>query len=603
MLKSVKYSIVLCCCLFLFLNTKAKNDSKSAKITHMELGYPAPAIPFYHFIAHVELSDSCFVEVETMVDEKMIRTTQIHSPDQMGPLNQPELSMRPPSAKTVAYNNKLYKSFYLVGRVRWEPGESYTIGLNIRQKEAVQRSDEDIIITLSEELSAPDEAQVFDRNWKDYKSIVVSETAGHDRKNEPVDVLLAFYPDESQQLKREVRVLSVDAETHELKEVVSQVYDVREYLKEDDLAPDDEGQPTREVPLWLPTRTARVAFLADVPAHTSKVFLIFYNNADAPMKYYKTDLQVQGEEPGLQINNDWINASLHENSGHLEEIRLQHRPNNPLFHRLETNGAIHWNPGIYVPPEPWSHTSDWLTPNHKSVIGPVITKTEVWAPMRKVPEVDASVRYEFFPGVPYFFSSTTMRVKKDVQALAFRNAEIVFKRELMTHAAWYDAIRDTIMVYNVSDMPDLNDLKLEADLPWITFYNEHTNVGFAGIQLNYANAGIESEPRLLNPFCHVTAGPWIYWARGLSHPYLSANMQQVIPVLKGTFYTEKWAYLMYETDGDMPYKPVLNWKDILSDPLRVRISEKVDDRVAKTLKEVYMDEGKSGWEGRDTGKH
>ena len=43
-------------------------------------------------------------------------------------------------------------------------------------------------------------------------------------------------------------------------------------------------------------------------------------------------------------------------------------------------------------------------------------------------------------------------------------------------------------------MPELMDLLMEADVPWITFYNDKEGVGFAGIQLSYANAGLESAP-------------------------------------------------------------------------------------------------------------
>jgi hypothetical protein len=38
-------------------------------------------------------------------------------------------------------------------------------------------------------------------------------------------------------------------------------------------------------------------------------------------------------------------------------------------------------------------------------------------------------------------------------------------------------------------------------------------------------------------------------------------------------------------------------------PLRVQLVEEVDDRVSKTVTEIYIDKGKSGWEGRETGKH
>jgi hypothetical protein len=180
---------------------------------------------------------------------------------------------------------------------------------------------------------------------------------------------------------------------------------------------------------------------------------------------------------------------------------------------------------------------------------------------------------------------------------------MVFKRELITHAAWYDAVRDTIIVYDVANMPDLTDLKMDADVPWITFFNKEKGIGFAGIQLSYANAGIESSPRLLNSFFYITAGPWVYWARGLSHPFLSSNMQQVVPALKGNVFSEKWAYMVYEIDkNNEPFTAILNWQKLLTHPLKIQLVEEVDNRVSKTLQEVFMDKGKSGWEGRETHK-
>ncbi len=321
-------------------------------------------------------------------------------------------------------------------------------------------------------------------------------------------------------------------------------------------------------------------------------------------KVYKTDLRVQGEAPGLQIDNSLLSAVLHPNSGHLDQITLKSKPDYPLFHRKETNGAVHWNPEIYTPPKPWTHTSDWKPPQHVySLVGPVISFSEVWGNLRDIPQVDASVRYEFYPSRPYFISSTSLRINETVQALALRNAEIVFKRELITTAAWYDVVRDSVITYDVSKMPDLTDIKMEADIPWISFYNEEKGIGFAGIQLSYDNAGLESRPRLLNPYFYITGGPWIYWARALSLSFLASNMQQIIPVLKGNFFAERWAYLVYETaKGGKPYAPVLEWQKRLTSPLRVQLVEEVDDRVSKTVTELFVEKGKSGWEGRDTKK-
>jgi hypothetical protein len=586
------------------LHAQKGKEPRELAISQIELGYPVPAIPFYHFRANISLTQPSIIEVEAAVDGKVLRAVEIRRDGDMEEMDRLPVGSRSPSGTSVAQDGTVYKDLSVTGWVMWEPGKEYNIRISLRMKKSIHPAADDILLSATKMVKAPDRIKVFDKSWKAYKSVVISETAGISRTKEPVEVLLAFYPDEAMQLTRDIRVVAIDPVTHEPVEVISQVYDVQEYLVEDDLGPDDNGKPSRQVPLWLPTVSARVAFLADVPARTSRVFLVYYNNPDAMAKSYQTDLRVQGEEPGLQIDNDVFNVVLHPNSGHLDQITLKSKPQASLYHRLETNGAVHWNPDIYAPPRPWTHTADWKQPNTiKTVAGSVIARSEVGDHLREMPEAEASVRYEFYPGVPYFISSTCMRINESVNCLALRNAEIVFKRELITHAAWYDVIRDTVMVYDVANMPDLSDLRMEADVPWITFFNKENGIGFAGIQLSYANAGIESPLRLLNPFFYITAGPWIYWARGLSHPFLSANMQQVVPVLKGNVFTEKWAYLIYETgQGDEPWKPVLDWQKRLTQPLRLQLVEEVDERVSKTLQEIFMDEGKSGWEGRDTHK-
>ena len=588
----------------LTVSAQKSNSVKELTIAKIELGYPCPGIPFYHFKADLELPQSSIIEVEAAVDGKVLRATDLRREDDNEDMNKPPLSERPPSGYSLSQDGTHYKNLSVVGWVKWQPGQDYNIKITVRIKKAVKAAADDVFITSGKTVKAPQGVTTFSKEWKSYKSVVLSETAGINRTNEPVEVLLAFYPDEAQQLTRDIRVMAVDPVTHALTEVVSQVYDIQEYLKEDDLAPDKNGNPTRKVPLWLPTVTARVAFLADVSAKSSRVFLVYYNNPNATDKLYHTDLRVQGEAPGLQIDNNIFSVVLHPNSGHLDQMTLKSNPESPFFHRLETNGAVHWNPDIYAPPRAWTHSAAWQPPRSiKTVAGSVIAKSEVWDNLRDMPEVDASVRYEFYPGVPYFISSTCMRINETVNCLALRNAEMVFKRELITQAAWYDVVRDKVVVYDVSNMPDLTDLKMEADVPWITFFNKEKGIGFAGIQLNYSNASIESPVRTLNPFFYITAGPWIYWARGLSHPFLSSNMQQVVPALKGNVFSEKWAYMVYKIGEDSdPFAAIIDWQKRLTQPLRIQLVEEVDDRVSKTLQEVFMDKGKSGWEGRDTHK-
>jgi len=603
--KSLFKAAVLLAILFAFFDINAKEVTKELNIKHIELGAPQPAIPFYHFIAEIELADPSIIEVQAEVNGKTLRATDLHRIKDEKEMDRPPISHRPPSGYGLSQDATLYKDLHVVGWVKWEPGKDYSIKISVRVKKNVKAGDSDVWLTKTETVKAPGNIAVFDPAWKNYKSVVVTETAGIERKAEPVEVLLAFYPDEAFDLKREIRVVEVNPETHVLTDVPSQVYDLQNYLVEDNLDPDANGKPTRDVPIWLPTVSARVAFMADIKANKSKVYLVFYNNDKALVKVYDSNLKVQGEMPGVNVDNGKISIALHPKSGHFDQLTLKTKPEFPLFHRMETNGAIHWNPEIYSPPKPWTHTADWNPPQNINLIsGPVTAVTELWGSLRDIPEVDASVRYQFYPNVPYFISSTSLRINETMNCIALRNGEIVFKRELMTHAAWYDVIRNKVISYDVTDMPDLTDLKMEADVPWITFYNEKEKIGFAGIQLDYSNSGLESRERLLNPFIYITGGPWIYWARALSLTFLSSNMQQMVPALKGNYFAEKWAYLVYEIKDDAnPYQPVLEWQKRLLNPLRVHLVEEVDDRVSKTVHELFIDKGKSGWEERETGKH
>ncbi|MEZ5103955.1 MAG: hypothetical protein R2757_05640 [Draconibacterium sp.] len=582
-----------------------KETAKELHVKSIELKPPVPAIPFYHFVAQVELAEPSIIEVKAEVNGKALRFNDLHKHISDDDLNYPALTHRPPSGYGLSEDGTLYQNFDVVGWLKWQPGEKYTIKLTVRVKKDIKADENDIWLSKTETLTAPENIVVFDPAWKNYKSVVVSETAGIERKSEPVEMLLAFYPDEAFDLKREIRVVAVEPDTYRLTEVPSQVYDIQKYTVEDDMAPDKNGEPTREVPLWFPTISARVAFMADVMPNQSKVYLVFYNNDKALAKIYDTSLRVQGEMPGVSIENGNISVVLHPNSGHVDQVTLNEKPDFPLFHRMETNGAVHWNPGIYSPPRPWTHTADWKPPHHVNLIsGPVTAITELWGNLREIPEVDASVRYKFYPNVPYFISSTAMRINDTINCIALRNGEIVFKRELMTHAAWFDVIRNKVITYNVATMPDLTDLMMQDDVPWITFYNEEEGIGFAGIQLNYVNSGLEARERLLNPFMYITGGPWIYWARALSLPFLSSNMQQMVPALKGNYFAEKWAYLVYPiTDKTNPYKAVEEWRTRLMNPLRTHLVEEVDERVSRTVHEIFIDEGKSGWEERDTKKH
>ena len=56
-------------------------------------------------------------------------------------------------------------------------------------------------------------------------------------------------------------------------------------------------------------------------------------------------------------------------------------------------------------------------------------------------------------------------------------------------------------------------------------------------------------------------------------------------------------------DKNNPEEAVVEWMKQLKNPLRVQLVEEVDERVSRSVHEVYMDDGKSGWEERETSKH
>ena len=586
--------------LFLTIQLSVAN-SQRIEIVNAEFEFPNPAFPYYHFLVEANLSDSSYVDATVRINGRELRFTELFSDAEFArkDLNHPAISHRPPSAYALSENNQQYKDIVLVGWYRWEPGQEYAMEINVRFKESEDKTENDRIVTATTTVRAPQNVETFSGDWKNYKSIVVSETAGIDRTDEPVEVLLPFYLDESSHIKKDIRVVAYDQISRKGTEIPSQIFDVMTYSEKDDPETHTRKGSGENVPYWHPTRTARLTFLADVPAHTSQIYLVYYNNPEAVKKDYPTDLSVAGNDSiGTIIINEYFRAVLDPKSGALQQIALNSRPEAPLFHGRETNGAIQWNPDIYSPPTPWDHTSDWTSPYQKSFSGPINFELNTWGTLNEYWGVEASNTYKLYSSTPYLVFSSSMRMKETIQTLALRNGEMVFDRDLLDRVSWYDVFRDSVLTYDLHALPTLTELRMADDLPWITFYSSKTGIAFAGIQLGYLNSGIDNVPRLLNPTFYVTIGPWVYWARALSVSYVSANHQQVIPAMAGNTFSEKWAFMIYDTKSDdhaKPYSMVEEWQKKLTNPLKVRLVEEVDDRVSRSIDEI-MSGGKSPWE-------
>jgi hypothetical protein len=535
-------------------------------------------------------------------------------------INRTMIHYRPSFADTYTLNSSKFEKPYIVGWLAWQPGKSYKIEVKLKVKKALKAADNDLNLTGSTTVTAPKDGKTFDPAWKNYKSLVLTETVGIERKNEPVDIVLAFYADEAKTLKNDLRVVEFNPQTKTITEIPSQAYDIKYDVVEGDQR-DRKASPyarsTWEVPIWVATTTARIAFQANVPAKSSRIYLLYHNNPMAKEPEYKTALSMKGPAPGLTfdkadnkvrevpivIENDKIKVSLHPHSGALNELTLKSKPDAMLYHKMETNGSVHWAPEAYPPPRPWTHTSDWMQPNFQAWHGPVVVTTMAHAQLPMIPEVDAAVSYKFYPGLPYILTTTSTRVNEPLAVQAMRNGEAVFKRELITHLAWFDPVENKIQTVELDKIADLDEILMEENTPWLSFFNPKTGIAFGGVQIESSISGLEQAPRIVNPYFYCIVGPVVYWSRAMNFTFASSASQLMINVPKGTSFWEKWAYVLYEPQpGNNPHAALIEWQKKLTNPLRVRLTEEIEQRVPTVGTEIYIDPSKTGWEGRDTRK-
>ena len=452
--------------------------------------------------------------------------------------------------------------------VPWRAGQSYTLHVTFVTKDGT---------ALSAEVSAqaPAEGGMWHPDWVHYAAVVLAEDAGIDRKGEPVHVTLSVYADQVGRIEDEIRVVRLDGGTGVQKEVPSQVYAVSTWTKPAD---DAEYEPAR----YQSTVTCEVAFLADVEAESKQIYLIYYGNPNAKKPSYGTDLKVTGRDPGLTIANSAYEVKLHPKSGVIDEVRL-HGIAEVFAHKIETNGAVHWNPGCYAPPRPWVHASDWDPPAGMATIrGPVFVMVKRWGPLPEMPDLIVSITYRFYSGNPHIFMTSTIEVKEDIHVKALRNGEIVLNRDFITRFAWEDR-GGTVHTVAVTDVPQhpTHGLEIAPDTPWVAFYSPEKGLAFGGIQLGWMNVHpTDGLPRVEQPYIYLQVGRWVYWARPLVYPFGSTNPQRLVLVPENSRYYEEMAFLPFRLGArDDPFRPMREGRKRLTKPLFVSLHMDIDKRV------------------------
>ncbi len=527
--------------------------------------FPTPRHPFYHLMLSFTLEADAPVQVgRVAVNGRRVRDFEtLHD---FSPVTEARLLPGGPSQ--------------LVVRWDWQAGETAAVEAVGEAAAAKEAGKDPEVFTLKAEGRAPRTGGYWDPAWKHYASLVLTEQAGIDRQNEPVHASLALYDDRLQDPERELRLVAVDPASGMHREVPCQVHEVnrwtREGLKRD---PKDEFFEVR----YQPTVTFQLAFLADVPALSGRVYLAFYGNPRAPAPRYASALKVEGEGLGLTVENEFYRTRLAKTSGAIDEIHMKMGVDQVFAHHLETNGALHWNPGIYAPPRMWLHASDWDPPAESGVTaGPVFVSTRRRGPLQYYEEeTEVAITYRFYAGLPWIHMSSSFQVKKPVAVSALRNGEVVLNRELVEEFAWRQP-GGGVGTMRITDAPrhPSHGKVLPPDTPWVCLFSRAHGCGLGVVTAKTANFRRDGGlAKTYGHYSYLQWGPWVYYCRPLVYTFASSNNGRLVHVPAGNQYYEEMAFVPLRVDPRREdFRQLETLYQRLAHPLDVQVVEDTDPR-------------------------
>jgi hypothetical protein len=558
----------------------------SASADPLRFGLPSPDFPYYHLTHTFEKEKfGPFRITEVQINGEEVRDFQITDDGES------------------AWDNKVTGETTLVvtARCDWVQDQEYTL-------EVTGVDDQGIHTILTARGRVDGGLGYWNRDWKYYATVVLDETAGLRREQEPIHIKMALYADRMTDPKREIRVVEVK-EDGGYGEVPCQVYHTATWNQEDRIRKEELDPDTGiRIVRYLPTTTLEVAFFADVGVYEKKVYLVFYGNPEAPAPSFPTDLSVSGPHIGQSIENDLYRFDLDESSGAFFTLFLKQGKGVVLEHKLETNGAIHWNPGVYSPPHAWVHASDWESPGFEQVSGPIFHMTKRYASLPHMDQVWVMITYVFYAGKPYVITTSLTEVMEELYVKTIRNGEIVFNHEELNEFVYASSGGGVkgFMIKGSRPHPG-HAVRVPYDVPWLAFINREKGIGFCGITLDVTNTnrygGLSDAEQ---PYFYVANGPWIYWSRALNYAFGSNNPSRMIRAKKGSIYYEKTAYMPFVfkgTDSDA-FQGVEDLAARLKHPLRVRYHLDTDLRNNKNwVVPILVEPFDEGVEGAVGGEH
>ncbi|HEX9973332.1 MAG TPA: hypothetical protein VGD14_14765 [bacterium] len=390
--------------------------------------------------------------------------------------------------------------------------------------------------------------------WKSYKTIIVDETDGLDRQDEPVEISLSIYKGEITNPEQEIRLVEI-LEKGDYKGIPSQVFEVQRHLGDQHIQ-------------------FKIIFLTNVSPYETKTYKLFYNNPAAQRPSYSSDLIVNGEGFGLIIENHFYKADLtagegpkkSSDSGQIKEITILGDVNQKL---ARFDRRMHWSPNfIRADNDTNKSIAHWDRPeNYLVEKGPIICLTKRWGSLKDIPEIFITATYKFYAHQPYFTFYSRMEMKQDIHLSRLRNDEMT-SDTLFTHLAFKRA--DGSMVNTTFQNRDeiLGKHPVESDTPWLCFYEPNNGFAFGSIRLFYNNTNIwgETSPTT-GDYTKISNGDrgGKYWNRILI-------LDKITLVPQGSVYAEKNAYIVFKLgEGENRFAAIEQYAQRLNRPLKVKV--------------------------------
>lgn len=562
----------------------AEQPAPVPPIKALTFGVPTPTAPFHHMIMTLNaesLPKGLVTQVEVdgkPLFEKWVNDVQFLNVGKDQPIAAGVGIGTDKTEGQIAGGH----DFQVLAPCNWVNGSSHTMRVAIKSESGEER-------VFEGQASAPEKGGYWNPAWQRFMSFVLKETAGIPREQDPVTVTLGVFADDLANPDKEIRVVTYAPDNPKAQPdgyvvVPAQVISVTEWRDEKIMAVEEHDPETNErVHRYDPTKTVELVFLADLQPHETRVYQVLYGNPAAEPAPLETDLAVtKGEGLARIVKNKFYEFGLSTNSGMVETVKVLGNGEPVLLeHRIETNGAVHWNPGCYSPPTPWVHASDWENPEFEEITGPIVHLDRRYAPLPHMTQAVANVSYSFYAGKPYVLMSTLLDVQEDLFVKALRNMEIVFNHAVLDEFVWQDHEGQIhALPIETAKKHPIHALEIAPDTPWMAFISRKHKVGFANILLAYQNMNRFGAPvSELQPYIYVQNGPWIYWSRGLVYPFGGKNISRMVRVRKGSMYYEKNAWVPFRfAEGDNPFAGIQNLQKQLTNPPEIVEWAPMDDR-------------------------